>query len=297
MIKKIFLVIKMTSFRTFLLALVSLASAGTALASSWQMSDVKVTTLCGVSAISGQEVYAAMSDNALGPGVIHSTDACKTSEYIGPAGGMNMDIAFTPAGVAGCMATVSGLQLTQDGKTFHKVSDLIGVSQNVEAFGSSSFGATGTFTSKTTKKSVNGVAVSSNYGTTWDIYDIGLGEGYTARYGAFPTATTWYVSSGSWPYDASAAKAEHKMSARLNVFNKDGKKTTEYTQPKTKSLRSSTVTGYPGAISKTTDGGKTWTKVFDSNGSMYFNEIHCNDEQNCMAVAENDGELLLLYFL
>eukprot|EP00168_Porphyra_purpurea_P003112 TRINITY_DN13737_c0_g1_i1.p1 TRINITY_DN13737_c0_g1~~TRINITY_DN13737_c0_g1_i1.p1 ORF type:complete len:386 (-),score=31.51 TRINITY_DN13737_c0_g1_i1:245-1234(-) len=228
-----------------------------------------------------------MADNSLGPGVIHSDDACKTTDFIGPAGGMNLDIAFTPGGVTGCMATVSGLLLTQDGTTFKKVSEITGVSQNVEAFGSSSLGATGGFMNKSTKKQVNGVAVSTNYGTTWDIYDIGLESKYIARYGAFPSATTWYVSSGSWPSSTEKLEAAHKLSSRVNMLFNNQNQTAEFVSSKA-SNGAAAVTGYPGAISKTTDGGKTWTKVFDSDGSMYFNQIHCNDEQACMAVAEND---------
>lgn len=280
-----FLLFKMTNFRTFLLAVISLVSAGSVLGNTWTLSDVKVTTLVGVSAISSQEVFGAMADNTLGPGCIHSTDACKTTEFIGPAGGMNMDIAFTPGGVAGCMVSLGSLLLTQDGKTFKKVSNVESVSQNVEAFGSSSLAATGSFTDKTTKKHVNGVAVSTNYGTSWDLFDIGLNSSYIARYGAFPSASTWYVSSGSWPASESKVEGTHKLSARVNLFEKGQHgKIAEFV-----SVKETAGAGYPGAISKTTDSGKTWTKVFDSEGSMYFNEIHCFDAQNCMAVAENSG--------
>jgi hypothetical protein len=273
---------EMTNFRTFLLTVLSLVSAGSALGSTWKLSDVKVTTLCGVSAISSQEVFAAMADNSLGPGMIHSDDACKTSEFIGPAGGMNMDIAFTPVGNVGCMASLGGLLLTQDGgKTFSKAGNLEAVSQNVEAFGSASLGATGGFTDRSTKKHVNGVAVSTNYGTSWDLFDIGLNSSYIARYGAFPSADTWYVSSGSWPGVDSKVEGAHKLSSRVHLFQASQGKVADF-------LTAAAGGGYPGAISKTTDSGKTWTKVFDSDNSMYFNEINCYDTEHCMAVAEND---------
>lgn len=274
----------MTSFRTFLLAIVSLVSAGSALGSTWTLSDVKVTTLCGVSAISTTEVFAAMADNTLGPGVLHSTDAAKTTEYIGPAGGMNMDIAFTPVGTVGIMASLGGLLLTQDGKTFSKVPGIEAVSQNVEAFSSASLGATGGFVDKSTRKHYNGVAVSTNYGSTWNLFDIGLNSSYIARYGAFPTNDVWYVSSGSWPASEAKVEGAYKLSSRVHLFEKGQGRVAEFpTAP-------AAVTGYPGAISKTTDAGKTWTKVYDSNGSMYFNEINCFDADHCMAVAENSGE-------
>lgn len=260
-----------------------LASVCVALGATWTASDIKVTTLCGVSAVSPSEVFGAMSDNSLGPGLMHSTDSLKTSQYIGPAGGMNMDVAFTSNGKTGAMATVSGILLTQDGKTFTKVSTLMGVSQNVEAYGSAFLGATGSFKDKTSKKQANGVAVSSDSGASWNVFDIGLNTtDYTARYGAFPAANTWYVSSGSWPYDGvQAEEGVHKLSARVNLKTKGAE---------IKAHKVGSVTGYPGAISKTTDGGATWTKVFDTESNGYFNQIHCFDTETCVAVAENEGK-------
>jgi len=49
-------------------------------------------------------------------------------------------------------------------------------------------------------ETVNGVIVSNDNGVTWDLFDIGANvtDGYYARYAAFPTDDTWYVSSGTW---------------------------------------------------------------------------------------------------
>ena len=259
-----------------------LASVCVALGATWTASDIKVTTLCGVSAVSPSEVFGAMADNALGPGLMHSTDSLKTSQYIGPAGSMNMDVAFTSNGKTGAMATVSGILLTQDAKNFVKVSTLRGVSQNVEAYGSSFLGATGAFMETTTKKQVNGIAVSSDSGANWNVFDIGLNStDYAARYGAFPAEKTWYVSSGSWPYDgAKVEEGVHKLSARVHLKAQGAE---------IKAHKVGSVTGYPGAISKTTDGGATWTKVFDTESNGYFNQIHCYDTETCVAVAENEG--------
>lgn len=262
------------------------ASLSVALGATWTASDIKVTTLTGVSAISPTEVFGAMADNTLGPGLMHSTDSLKTSEYIGPAGGMNMDVAFTPNGKAGAIATVSGILLTKDGKTFEKVPDLLGVSQNVEAFGSSSLGATGSFVLKSTKKQANGVAVSTDAGASWNVHDIGLNSSYIARYGAFPTDDTWYVSSGSWPASTEqVALGSHKLSARVHLK--------PFGAADFKSTKTNAVSGYPGAISKSTDAGATWTQVYDSEGQFYFNEINCFDAANCIAVAENEGESIV----
>ena len=43
---------------------------------------------------------------------------------------------------------------------------------------------------------------------------------------------------------------------------------------------------YTAMIAKTTDGGKTWTKLLHSVGEYYFNGIACTSTEVCMAVAE-----------
>ena len=53
------------------------------------------------------------------------------------------------------------------------------------------------------------------------------------------------------------------------------------------SSRASPVDGYQGVISLTTDGGKTFTPVFNITGQgLYFNEIFCIDINICWAAAE-----------
>jgi photosystem II stability/assembly factor-like uncharacterized protein len=55
---------------------------------------------------------------------------------------------------------------------------------------------------------------------------------------------------------------------------------------------SSQPTGWFGAVTKTTDGGATWTKVFSTNletDYLYFNGISCSSESHCVVVAEGIG--------
>ena len=43
-------------------------------------------------------------------------------------------------------------------------------------------------------------------------------------------------------------------------------------------------------IVKTTDGGETWTSVFEDEGNFYLNGIDCLDEDTCVAVGESDAD-------
>jgi hypothetical protein len=136
----------------------------------------------------------------------------------------------------------------------------------------------------------NGVAVASSLASVsngqqalnFNYYDIGLdyNQGYIARYGAFPTQNTWYVASGAWPNQAVQYDAS-RVSHRVRIVPST-------TAPVNRFISAQNLLrGYVGAISKTTDGGATWTKMFDSNGQYYFNQISCADADNCFAVGEN----------
>ena len=115
--------------------------------------------------------------------------------------------------------------------------------------------------------------------------------GVDARYGAFPTPTTWYVSGGMWPSSAAAGYAANLArgmppSAASRSRPTGGERRVN--------RREGPLDGYRALITKTTDGGKTWATVFNDTGfnssfAFYFNQIACADEMTCWAAAECPG--------
>eukprot|EP01064_Diplonema_japonicum_P022606 TRINITY_DN3257_c0_g1_i1.p1 TRINITY_DN3257_c0_g1~~TRINITY_DN3257_c0_g1_i1.p1 ORF type:complete len:519 (+),score=153.72 TRINITY_DN3257_c0_g1_i1:63-1619(+) len=117
-----------------------------------------------------------------------------------------------------------------------------------------------------------------------------------ARYGAFPSNTTWYITGGMWPQapapppSAKAGGADDlfELTSRISINKKTGKYSTR--ERKTPTSTGTPPPGYMGnytaLISKTTDGGATWEKQYYNTGSYYFNGISCASENLCMAVAE-----------
>jgi len=147
------------------------------------------------------------------------------------------------------------------------------------------FGAAGDFNQD------NGASVTTDQGKDWGNYDIGVD--YWSRYGSYPSATTWYISAGWWPgyYDFHHPEAEgiHVLSQKIRLNHETG---VEYLfnagniQPGRRLLQ----TGYAAAITKSSDGGKTWTTVFQDLGNYYFNAIDCPTETDCWIVGESESD-------
>jgi len=151
--------------------------------------------------------------------------------------------------------------------------------------------------------SVNGIATSKDCGDSWSFSKVPIG--YT-RYASYPSENVWYVSSGIWGSDtASDSVARHfstdpkKQAANsLKPFHLSSKVSIydnafQYHEPIGVSARADTnTTGWFGTVSKTSDGGKTWWNVFNSdlyNDYYYFNSISCASESQCVVVAEGEN--------
>ena len=150
---------------------------------------------------------------------------------------------------------------------------------------------------------VNGVAITTTGGALWKSYNTnssGLDAAtFPVRYASFPSDNTWYVTHGAFPQaddDGGQQKDDDpfngdeeselvaELSERISIWkNKNGEHKFKYRNVKEHGT-------YTAAISKTTDGGQTFTKLFEDQGNFYLNGIHCSDETHCVAVGEGaDG--------
>jgi photosystem II stability/assembly factor-like uncharacterized protein len=151
-----------------------------------------------------------------------------------------------------------------------------------------------------------GILLSKDGGKTFTPLPIDhsvLDVDHQVRYSAHPTPDTWYVTAGQFPtpspppsysgyrYDEGGSNdgsSEHlKHLTQQYSLRKDketGRTFARYT-PHPHAPTEPGV-GYTATIAKTTDAGKTWTKVFSHDGEYYFNDISCWDADNCLAAAE-----------
>mmetsp|Transcript_16233 Transcript_16233/g.24452 ORF Transcript_16233/g.24452 Transcript_16233/m.24452 type:complete len:298 (+) Transcript_16233:2-895(+) len=171
---------------------------------------------------------------------------------------------------------------TDGGETYTVQESVMGLSQSATVFGDGSdIGLVGGFTTPAKDPITYGVAHSPDAGESWTISEIGD----SVRYGSFPSKTTWYVTRGMWGSSSTQGieKDDIHLSSRASL-------SPSRESPLRFSSHNETVgaDGWWGSISKTTDGGASWTTVFQSapTDTYYFNAIDCSSESHCVAVAE-----------
>jgi len=163
----------------------------------------------------------------------------------------------------------------------HGYGDYLASSQNVEVFNGNWYGAAG----EDEANNGNGVSISTDGGKDWKWYNISILNTF-ARYGAYPSQTTWYISAGEWPENVNAPTdaTYRQLSSRVHI---EATSPTDMTHRLFPASPTTTDAGWKAQIVKTTDGGKTWTSLFYDE-TFYFNQIGCTDETHCCAVGEAD---------
>jgi hypothetical protein len=200
----------------------------------------------------------------------------------------------TNAAAGGVGILTSGVQYTQNGEFFQDANipvgfPPVGASQSGGVVKGRAGQRDGAFGFVGMLGGNEGVAFSQNGGAGWTVHTIDDAPSQ-CRYGAYPTLTTWYVSGGTWPGKKSIDPAHYTVSEHM-IVHYDNE--TQKTSAEIIEEASASKDGYVAFISKTTDGGRTWTRVFYETSNFYFNGIDCADALNCLVVAEgSDGAYL-----
>jgi len=246
--------------------------------------------LVGVGTFARDGCIAGAAQNGIGA-IVEVFNGTKWSKSIVQAG-LLLDAATSNAGVSVATSMLQVL-VSRDNKEF-TVASVQGVSQAAYTFGVNNdiIGLVGGWIVKDSKvpTTLYGVATSHDFGVTWELSSA-VPAGYV-RYGAFPTEQTWFISSGMW--GAYESNKDHQLSSWLSVDTKSTLTVGDRAASKGKASAARGATGWFGAVSKTTDGGKTWTQVFTSdldNDYYYFNGIACSSVDHCTVVGEGDDGL------
>jgi len=262
-------------------------AVATTAAATWSLPGDIAAACTGVGASSATTAFVAAGSNSEGAEILKTSDSGKTFASLKSAGGFLLLDAGSTSPTSAVINGLFGAQHTTDGTNFKGSVGGGGQGQSVEGFGKNSYGIAGSFGG-------NGVAVSTDGGATFTAHSASaaLDNQHPARYGAYPSDTTWYVSAGAWPSNANSPSDEKSvllkhLNERVQLRQDRATGNTFHKYLSMEELGSpNNVTQYTGAIAKTTDGGKTFTKVFEQDGSFYFNGIHCSTVDHCIAVAE-----------
>eukprot|EP00756_Hemistasia_phaeocysticola_P018260 Hpha_TRINITY_DN15583_c4_g2::TRINITY_DN15583_c4_g2_i1::g.104050::m.104050 len=241
--------------------------------------------MMGISCTAANSCFVA-GGNTNGFGMYKVTDPTFKSgvQQLGVTGGSPLKMMLACAmqdethGVAGGLGlAVGGTYYTVDGQEFQASMLQYGLlqTQAIYSLGSGSFAYVGTYNGK------QGFATSKNGGVSFGGH--WLPKNFSVapvRYGAFPTDEVIYLTGGMWPSDNSESSGTHDITARLRYNSNTGKY--EQRAP----VLGATNDGYTAMIAKSTDGGATWEKQFESVGQFYFNGISCASPTVCMAVGE-----------
>lgn len=238
----------------------------------------------------GQVGFAGAGQNGVGATIIRTQDAGKTWDVVFPknASKPGVNLFLGSAAKSAENAVVTGIlnqEFTIDGKTFEPALDLfLSPSQDANVMPGGNFALTGSF------RQENGVAISSDFGVSYKAYDMGVNKTiFPARYAAYPSDTTWYVTAGVFPSNnAKATELTHRISVDENPMQyRVNTAEINFADPVNCSVDASNC--YSASIQKTTDGGKTFTTVFqNTNDNIYPNGIHCTSEEHCVAVLEGE---------
>lgn len=262
----------------------------------WQVERSRLATiLFGISYVDEFNGFVQGAQDGSGPLVYFTNDGGSSYQNanIDQGNGLFMAGAAHSAtrAVAGGLGVISsGIQVTSNTRDFRmaNIPALIGQTQSAGRVKSGSrdgaFGFVGSWPPLVESGSV---AFSANAGATWSFHTVGGPA--QARYGAYPSLTTWYVSGGTWPRNQNLKLKEGDFEVSQKVVfrasNETGAFRSSVSYPAIDE-QSSDKNGYIGYISKTVDGGRTFQRVFINEGQYYFNGIDCADVNNCLAVAE-----------
>ena len=188
---------------------ISLVSVLATALAVWTVISPNVATICtGISCTDQTHCYIPVAANGVGCDILHSADGGVTwaGTQEEPFALLLLDIAATGQNIVALGALT--LEYSLDGaSTFNSSGAPFGAGQCIRSVGppgsapggANAFAAVGDWGLFSES---NGPAISDNNGMNFTADNI-TSLTSDSRYGAFPSATTWYIAAGDWPGEGS----------------------------------------------------------------------------------------------
>jgi hypothetical protein len=256
----------------------------------WTGLNLTHTAMMGLQAI-GSDVYIAGMTSGAQQFVIKSTDSGNTFMTLNVNTHALMTFATTfqttTSGIATGLAMIgSPNTFTTDGNNFSPSNGtgFMTAAQSCQNI----VGVNGGFGTTGQHGNGMGVQVSSDGGKTYKLVTIPATS--EARYGAFPSASTWYVAYGTWPQNASSTTNKYNddryiyLSQKYKIRSPNAETSRAFRKKRQSAPQPD---GYWAQIMLTTDAGATFSSVY-INETFYFNDIRCPNVKTCFVVGENE---------
>jgi hypothetical protein len=247
----------------------------------WELQTTLMGSIgMGLDFIDHDTGWMAGAIDGLGPTIWNTTNGgatwnIQTSEML-TFFYLNIDMASELVGYAGGLASFfimgPGAKTKDGGLTWEALGpmSMIQAWHDCFAFDDNHVWLSGMWTQL--MKTKEGVCYSKNGGSTWNYSPWKLGD--SPRYLWFNSTQTGWLSGGHWP-EEECDGAYYRMSENdMRTF------------PMSPDLPRTTYNDYHGLVGKTTDGGETWTKLWETD-HIYMNQIMFFDNQDGWMVGES----------
>lgn len=260
----------------------------------WEVVEPNLgTIIMGVDFTDPATGYLAGANNGVGPVIWKSTDGGDTYDILHdePLTMSHMDIAMghgdfgITSGMGAFYAFAGATKTTDGGRNWSRSGGLwlFGVSQDADSVGNSHAmmaGAWGDFTTEW-----NGLAITTDQGRKWEFSNWGAPS--YARYVDFVDEDTGFLSGGHWPSDSSRSISGAKGRQITSHFAVPHSFAPKRANPQY-------AEGYYGAVTKTTDGGKSWVTIFETN-EAYLNGIFFTDANTGWVVGDGAEDGIIFH--
>jgi len=235
--------------------------------------------------------WTSFTDGGSLPSIVKTTDGGATWNKVKNQTGVHFlttGLAAKKGGVASHVASVGALESDMwsvDGETFVQSLGAPFASQDAKFEGG-----------KLWIGGPNGPCYSTTGGATYKCIKVPLENPKTGRYVSSPSENVIYFTAGSWPSDSSSrietrgAETHRQLTRMLKLVSNHETGASRYEFTEEVSQNAGDDNTYVGELWKSSDGGETWKSLLSNSGDFYFNDVHCADENHCIAVAEGFGQ-------
>lgn len=141
--------------------------------------------------------------------------------------------------------------------------------------------------------------VSSTGGAVFTCHYVPIKNEATGRYMSSPSKNVIFYTAGNWPRQQGETSGLMERPDGTSLFHvtsnlrvvQDPRGTQKLELGPVAQADDQNLTIYTAELWKSTDGGSTWKNLISEEGTYFFNDIDCFDDNNCVLIGEGSKSL------